>query len=152
MKILRILIMLLLVSQSNTVVANDLSLSVGEARSKHILTEGLNDTHPYIHLQYGAYEYMYFINSYERVGQAISMKVYSKTLDNITIDLKAGLVYGYKKHMWYNEKKRDIYTPMYQGFMPMIVPTVTFNINETVKMKYQMLGDALTIGLELKIY
>lgn len=110
--------------------------------SKHLITQGLNETHNFVGIQHDKLFAGVFNNSYNNTTGIVAYDTTYTYNDSFSYGLMSGMSYGYNCD--------DVQIPCLSGFMPLVLPYVEYT-KSTIKPMVSLLGEALFITFKVDL-
>jgi len=123
---------------------------VGYTQTKHLLTTGLNDYHPFIGYETESLGVMGYKNSFSRSAVAVYGRSTYAFSSNYTAELKYGVTTGYKQREEYDGKyyTRPDFLFINKDLSLLAVPSLNYHYDK-MTYSYEQIGDAM--GLTIKV-
>jgi len=120
---------------------------IGVNQGHHILSVGLNDTHPYIGYNFDNYGTVFYNNSYNTPSIAGYID-FNNNGDQLLVSAKVGLTSGYRKYMTYKGKHYDLsFIPFINdNIMLFILPSVSI-VNGQHSYDLSVMGESVNLGI-----
>ena len=132
-------LLLSIMLSSSTVALSD-SIELGKGFSKHLLSNPVNELHPFIIYNNSTMDtgFMIFKNSHDNTAYAIQKAM----LREGRFEVKFGLVYGYTQ--------REVRSTMIYNLLPIVVPSYTLESKHGYVLRFSQMGDAFVTSFSLK--
>lgn len=126
-------------------------INLGMVQGHHIISKGLNDTHPYLGVDYKDFGIMGFINSFEKLSVAPHYKFATK-VTNVNLIARVGLTTGYGEYNVYNGKMYKLSGTIFltNDLMFMIVPEARIDVNKNAYVNTLILGESVSVGMGMR--
>lgn len=125
------------------------NFNVGISQGHHLLSESLNDTHPYVGYEEGSLGVVIYQNSFDKTGVALYNKFSKDLSGNLSLNLKVGLTTGYSEVMAHKGTEYDLSGMPFvtDGLMALVVPSVDYKMNSDTSAGLSLLGESVNIGI-----
>ena len=143
-------ILLKLVFLLSVLLISDYALAdtyIGYSHTKHLLSEGLNDSHPMVGYEKDGLGGVAFINSFDKLSLGLYNSYKFVNKGNLSVKVRYGLTTGYTKKQHRNGQTYTAHAPFVMpGVMAIVIPAVSYK-QDKFTYSFEQLGDATSLSI-----
>lgn len=124
----------------------------GMAVGYHVNGEKLNDFHPYYGFTYNNFGTITYINSFNKIGFGAFYEFADHKNKDVQFNIKVGATTGYHPKMKYGTHTYHLDKKFFfnDDIMLLVIPGISFYMNEDDSIDLTLLGDSVNVGFTLR--